>query len=367
MGRLLSCLLLLLGHQQALAQDNDLSDKNVTFYTSYGYLGGDNWIAPLKLWVSTPPSKIRRLTARTARTIIQKRADYSELSEEQKKLFAHRTNDFIADSKSKQVVTIEFDLDPDGERLTLSNDEGNSRTDFNGLLQSTVTISKTRATQLLEAQNSENGWLRFQAVSGSHHGSGQIQLIPPSGTSIISDIDDTIKITEIPAGEKVVLRNTFFKPFEATPCMAEFYRTFAKDSAFHYVSGGPWQLYAPVSNFIFSHKAGFPLGSVHMKNVRTNLLESKTYEDFLKLTGIGGSATVAQKNEQIKRLLRHFPNRRFILIGDSGEHDPEIFSGIRQQHPGRIKSIYIRDVTNAAQTEPDRFRDISLIDPDDKC
>jgi len=340
-----------------------LSDKNITFYTSYGYLDGDNWIAPVKLWASTPPNKIRRLTARTARTIIQKRADYNELSEDQKKIFAHRTNDFIANSKSKQIVTIEFDQDPNRERFTLTNNEGNSRTDFNGLLQSTLTINDTRATKILEAQNSENGWLRFQAVSGSHRGAGQIQLIPSNGISIISDIDDTIKITGIPSGEKVVLRNTFFKPFEATPCMAQFYRTFAKNTAFHYVSGGPWQLYTPVSNFIFSREAGFPYGSVHMKNVRTNLLESTTYEDFLKLTGIEGSATVAQKNEQIKILLQHFPARQFILIGDSGEHDPEIFLGIRQHYPGRIKAIYIRDVTNAAQTEPDRFRDITLIDP----
>jgi Uncharacterized conserved protein (DUF2183) len=96
---------------------------------------------------------------------------------------------------------------------------------------------------------------------------------------VISDIDDTIKITEIPAGFKVVVINTFFRDFVAAPEMAKMYQGF-NGASFHYVSGGPWQLYGPLSEFLFSEKAGFPEGTFHMKQVSKNLLSAATWEDL---------------------------------------------------------------------------------------
>jgi phosphatidate phosphatase APP1 len=43
-----------------------------------------------------------------------------------------------------------------------------------------------------------------------------------------------------------------------------------------------------------------------------------------------------------------FPKRRFILVGDSGEKDPEIYGALARSQPGRIVGIFIRDVTGDA-------------------
>jgi phosphatidate phosphatase APP1 len=53
------------------------------------------------------------------------------------------------------------------------------------------------------------------------------------------------------------------------------------------------------------------------------------------------------KLEIIRRLLRTYPDLPFVLIGDSGEEDPEIYSQVVREHPGRVRAIYIRDVTSA--------------------
>jgi hypothetical protein len=83
--------------------------------------------------------------------------------------------------------------------------------------------------------------------------------------------------------------------------MAEMYNGFARDVAFHYVSGGPWQMYELLTQFLFG--AGFPEGAFHMKNVRKNLLEPDTWRDLWTLF-INGSeeATVKQKIQQINSI-----------------------------------------------------------------
>jgi phosphatidate phosphatase APP1 len=55
----------------------------------------------------------------------------------------------------------------------------------------------------------------------------------------------------------------------------------------------------------------------------------------------------AHKLEVIRALLETYPELPFVLIGDSGEEDPEIYLQIVHEHPGRIRAIYIRDVTSA--------------------
>ena len=117
-------------------------------------------------------------------------------------------------------------------------------------------------------------------MSAGHRGSARVRLIEPRGLSLISDIDDTIKVTNIPAGHAVVIENTFYRPFVAAPGMAERYRGLGDETAFHYVSGAPWQLYRPLAQFITA--AGYPQGSFHMKSVRKHLLTPGSWQDLVK-------------------------------------------------------------------------------------
>jgi phosphatidate phosphatase APP1 len=46
----------------------------------------------------------------------------------------------------------------------------------------------------------------------------------------------------------------------------------------------------------------------------------------------------------VESLLRLYPSRRFVLVGDSGERDPEIYGSLARNWPDRIASILIREV-----------------------
>jgi phosphatidate phosphatase APP1 len=131
------------------------------------------------------------------------------------------------------------------------------------------------------------------------------------------------------------------------------YRGFGDQVMFHYVSGSPWQLYKLLDEFLVSG-GNFPEGAFHMKNVRKNLLSLESWQDFKKFTE-GDEATLAQKVGQITRLFNNLPEREFILIGDSGEKDPEVFSEIRKTFGARVREIIIRDVVNE-RGKPDSIR-----------
>jgi len=346
-------------HKVQTQQDTQLPEKRVTFYTSYGYESGKNWCIPLRIWVSEDMGWTRSLSLKAARKAIKHKADIEELSDAQKGRFRFRAEDFFRDSESNEIISIQFDNDPVKQIFKLVDEQGDLKTDRNGNIEGTLVITKEKAINLLRYQSSSDGWLSFHVVSDNHYGTGSVRLIPATGFSIISDIDDTIKVTEILSGTKTVLQNTFFKSFKAAPNMLQMYRNFPVDTSFHYVSGSPWQLYTGLIDFMFKTDVGFPRGSLHMKNVRTNLAESETYDDISKL--IAGGATVKQKLDQIGLILSHFPQREFTLIGDSGEHDPEIFNTIKKRYPKQIKEIRIRDIVNDGKLNPERLKGMLII------
>ena len=348
---------------QSFAQDQ-APEKRVTFYTTYGYLENDIWTIPLKAWVHEAPDFARRFVAAAARKELQQRARIAELNDAQIARFTHRVEGFIADSESRETVRFVFDADPESIVYRLRGAAGESSTDRNGLIQGKINVTREKAAELLERQDATNGWLSFRVKSAEHSGSGRVRLIRPDGVSVISDVDDTIKVTQIPSGEAAVLNNTFFRPFIATPCMAARYSAMDPDTAFHYVSGGPWQMYKPLQEFLLPDNAGFPEGSFHMKDVRTNPFETASYTDIWALLTAGSQqVTFEQKVRQISMLLGQFPGRKFILIGDSGERDPEVFAEILATHGEQIQEIYIRDVVNAVVEDPQRLRKMSVILP----
>ncbi len=352
--------LLACGSPRLVADEVVDAEKRVVFYPAYGYRQDGNWVIPMRIWVREEPGAILKIAGRAARGPLADRAKLDELDDEQIELYDTRIEDFIADSESRETVAFRFT--GNGKSYRLVGKDGEQKTDRNGLIIGSLALSDAAADDLLEAQGSSDGWLKFNAVSDNHFGSGQLRLIDPIGLSVISDIDDTIKVTNIPAGEVDILRNTFFRDFEAAPCMSDAYREFDTHVAFHYVSGGPWQLFRPLADFMFSKPAEYPAGSFHMKDVRTNPFESESYDDIWRLVR-GGSQNVTfqQKVKQIRELMNRFPERRFILIGDSGERDPEVFSAIKDEFEHRVQEIRIRDVRNDAANNPQRLAGATIL------
>jgi len=102
-------------------------------------------------------------------------------------------------------------------------------------------------------------------------------------------------------------------------------------------------------------ESGFPEGTFHMKTVRTSLLDIPAFITDLKNLVTGAEATKAQKLEQIAMLMDAFPRRRFVLVGDSGELDPEVFAELRRTRGDQIDRVIIRDVVDARIHAPERL------------
>jgi phosphatidate phosphatase APP1 len=163
---------------------------------------------------------------------------------------------------------------------------------------------------------------------------GEVYLLDAAGLCVISDIDDTIKISEV-RDRDALLRNTFLRPYRAVEGMAEVYAEWAQRPAvsFHYVSASPWQLFRPLRDFL--KDAGFPEGPMELKHFRW------TDSSFFNLF----ASPEEYKPAVIAPLLERLPGRRFVLVGDSGEKDPEIYAALARRYPAQVVRILIRDVT----------------------
>jgi phosphatidate phosphatase APP1 len=333
------------------------SEKEVTFYPAYGYSREDNWVIDLRGWVHQSRKSLNRFV--TVLATLGNKCNGQSMD-----IFKSRSDVFESDDEFAESVVIEFDSDPDRKQYP-----SNASSNQNGIVELTLTLPKQRAERLLEAQNSPNKWLTYRAVSSGHVGLGRIRLIESQGISIVSDIDDTIKISEIPAGQHRVFDYTFCREFEAAPGMADRYRDWNNsvghpdwsDVTFHYVSGGPQQLFGPLYDFLIAGKGGFPEGTFHLRFFPKNLLDRETRENLKRFAAGPMDTTFDHKVTEITKLMETFPGRKFILVGDSGEVDPEVYRRIRDEHPQQVEEIWIRDLVDDLHDNPYRLARMSII------
>lgn len=330
-------------------------DKEVVVYPTYAYRKqGDagTWVVRLRVWVN----KARRAPIPNE-FVAAFTSEMGHLGESDVARLRERISAFVADDDSGERVGVSFDRDPEGRRYLLPK-----TTDFNGLVMDELELTDASARAILAAQGSADGWIEFIVTAQGFEGKGRARFVEPEGVSVISDIDDTIKITEVPAGKQIVLRNTFLRDYVPVEEMIGRYRAYPRDVMFHYVSGSPWQLHKLLGEFVGRH---FPAGAFHMKDVRKNLLMHESWEDFVNFSK-GDLATLEQKKEQISRIISAFPGRKFILYGDSGEQDPAVFRFIKQRFPEQVVEIHIRDVVGERiKPKPNRLDASRDGEPDD--
>lgn len=326
------CLVLL---SAALASAADLKpDEQVVFFPTLGWRVPGGWEMDLHGCVfRLEPRAVLAQLLRGALGI-----EEDELSPGEKALFRERARLFMVDHEGGRRVSVRWVGQDAAQRpVRLGPSEAN------GHLAGRIQVRD----EDLAGWSATNGLIRFEQVRASGAGpgaTGEIHLLSETGWSVISDIDDTIKVTAVRNRHELV-RNTFCRPFKPVTGMAGVYQRWALTNGvqFHYVSASPWQLYQPLSEFVRSN--GFPAGTFHLKYFRVmdgtvlNLFQSpETY-----------------KPDVIKPLLERFPKRRFVLVGDSGERDPEIYGALARQFPSQIARILIRDVTGEAADAP-RYR-----------
>lgn len=171
---------------------------------------------------------------------------------------------------------------------------------------------------------------------------------------IISDIDDTIIRTGVTsrlmwraiyrtilknAGSRVIFKeaSAFFRAMSGYEPGGEFF------NPVFYVSNSPWNLYDLINDFLaFNH---LPKGPLLLRDLS---VPAEPRSDEYR----------GHKYENIARIFRIYPQLNFVLIGDSGERDTDIYLEITQNFPGRVKAIYIRDVQHRSRTK--RVRDLIL-------
>lgn len=189
-------------------------------------------------------------------------------------------------------------------------------------------------------------------------------MIPPASAQfgVISDIDDTVLQTGATSmrslAKQVLFGNAYTRlPFEG---VAAFYQALVgPGNPLFYVSSSPWNLYDVLVEFMELN--GIPLGPVILRDWGISATE-------LLPTSHG-----THKQDAIRQILTTYPDLPFILIGDSGQEDPEIYHEIIHDHPKRILAIYIRDIDQTAERrasvqrlaeEVERDGGILLLTPD---
>ncbi|MDT7828134.1 phosphatase domain-containing protein [Pricia sp. S334] len=211
--------------------------------------------------------------------------------------------------------------------------------------------------QNLRKQANEESWVGYEIsytdtalkreILHQNRFPGEI-LIPSAQADfgVISDIDDTILHTGVVSSLKwkVVFNTLFKKPGQRLPLKgaAEFYgqlhrgKSGAAANPIFYVSHSPWNLYRYLE--LFLAKNNFPKGPILLRN-------------FPRWGGFGKEEEKPQKQKEIFNILKTYPDLKFILIGDSGEHDADIYKEIAERYPVNILAIYLRSVAHKRKME----------------
>jgi hypothetical protein len=200
--------------------------------------------SPLRARVYEPSRRAAKIAKGTATLLASLGRDEQREQANLKFRFA----ELLADNESGETVTIRFGEDTEDYPKPPEKWQTNEY----GMIVGSLELSDSKVHELLNAQRSTNGWLGFRVSSSEHVGSGRVQIITPTCVSVISDNDDTIKITEVPGGKETLVKNTFFPNFRAVSERTLYLGL--ENAAFHYVSGSPWQLQKPLAGFLFDEQ-----------------------------------------------------------------------------------------------------------------
>ena len=297
----------------------------VVLYPTFGHLleDGQTWRIAVQgtVFEAGQVGFRKRLLLRLLQRVMQVRPE--DLDSE---IFRQRIRGFIAVTERGKRITVRI-----GTKSQMLRKASNR----NGLFSGAIRLSADEVKAMEDEGHANSNWLQIETIDphgANGHFHAGVQLLKDEGTSVISDIDDTIKHTEVLC-RRSLLANTFLNEYRSIDGMAELYRSWAAQGAdFHYVSSSPWQLFQPLYDLCQS--AGFPAGSFHLRSFR---LRDHMLRRFPLLRRRG-------KASVINALVRLFPKRRFALVGDSGEKDPEIYGDVARHFPDRVSAILIRDL-----------------------
>lgn len=189
--------------------------------------------------------------------------------------------------------------------------------------------------------------LNMYAVGNNNSGNSTAYLVPPTGYTIVSDIDDILRITKIYIPKEGLL-NTFARPFVPWMNMPQIYANWSAsipDFHFHYLTTTPEQVTRNYMDFIYKT---YPLGSFDTRPLN--------FSDV--------SATLSIRRFLLDKVFQTFPNRKFILMGDTTNSDVmKAYPQLYKDYPGQVSCIFLRNTTstdsgNRFPYNTENFKDI---------
>ncbi|WP_336923099.1 App1 family protein [Aquipuribacter sp. SD81] len=175
---------------------------------------------------------------------------------------------------------------------------------------------------------------------GGEPGRGEVVVVPPDAEcGLVSDIDDTVMVTWLPR-PFIAAWNTFVRHETAraeVPGMPDLYQEFLREhpkTFVVYLSTGAWNTAPFLRRFLRRH--GFPVGP-------------------LLLTDWGPTNTGwfrsgrEHKLGALRRLREELPHLTWLLVGDDGQHDPDIYSTVAREAPDSVRAVLLRELSPAEQ------------------
>jgi len=202
---------------------------------------------------------------------------------------------------------------------------------------STVTADRSGIVDQVVPASLDPGWQRIElVVEGSAPVHADVFVVGDDVEfGLVSDIDDTVMVTALPR-PLLAAWHTFVVNEHArssTPGMPVLYERLTdqyRGAPVIYLSTGAWNVAPTLTRFL--NRNLYPAGA-------------------LLLTDWGPTADrwfrsgQDHKRHNLERLAREFPRVRWLLVGDDGQHDEEIYSHFLTEHPDRVRAVCIRQLS----------------------
>ena len=293
-------------------------DDDVIFYPTFMYLDSSKNTYKVKIHLHVFEKKEDSIKRKFLLHYLN--SEIGDDSSTQTDLFKERAKWFLIDNKRGKEVSIELF----GKIYQLNETEPNGRS------MTEISIDKS----LILSKDEQNGYIEFKSSTTKRNKNtypGKFFLVKEDSTCLISDIDDTLKISDV-RNKKALLANSFVRPFALVQGMNDFYNSLlSKDNTcFVNVSASPWQMYTILHQFF--EASGFPQTAYYMKDFR--LKDSDFFNLFEK--------PEEYKYNTIEPILNEWKKVKFILVGDSGEKDPEAYARLALKYQNQVSQIFIR-------------------------
>ena len=237
-----------------------------------------------------------------------------------------RAKEFVSDEIKNKIV-----------KLDINHEKFKTKSDFEGYFQFDVTLKKSLKTGYHPIK------LKIKDTSYIHD--AKATIIDKKMIGIVCDFDDTIVVSNVTNKLKLAY-NTIFKNYKQRKLIKGIKKRLEKilsqnpktlPTPLFILSGSPQQLFNPIEGFLNYHH--FPKHILILK--KSHGINKDPLTDQYKY-----------KTQKIEKLLQLYPNMKWVMFGDSGEKDREVYESLIKKYPDKILRFYIRDVNNETYTEP---------------